>query len=209
MHLGFTLMCSCLVLQFESFTLSQSRPYICGLCGDTFAKSEELKTHHATHSRTTLLRPSLRDSFIQSQKDTNSSNGSQKDANNDSNDASACNSEDMENHSKGDNSDSGASPKGSNSFQASVSKGEHSSEVDMTEQSIPYKMEFEVKENSECASDVVIDEIKVQRKQIQRQFSVDESDKSISSDQETKEQTDFLKDDSVSQSILSEKRENR
>ena len=34
----------------------QERPYICGLCGDTFAQSEDLRTHHASHSNTSIIR---------------------------------------------------------------------------------------------------------------------------------------------------------
>lgn len=36
----------------------QERPYICGLCGDTFAQKDDLLTHTASHSNTSIIRPS-------------------------------------------------------------------------------------------------------------------------------------------------------
>ena len=36
----------------------QERPYICGLCGDTFAQKDDLLVHTASHSNTSIIRPS-------------------------------------------------------------------------------------------------------------------------------------------------------
>lgn len=37
----------------------QERPYICGMCGDTFALSDDLHIHTASHSNTSIMRPSF------------------------------------------------------------------------------------------------------------------------------------------------------
>nr|KAG5691032.1 hypothetical protein BaRGS_021243 [Batillaria attramentaria] len=50
--------CGLCAENFASVQELKECPYICGLCGDTFAQSEDLRVHHASHSKTSIIRHS-------------------------------------------------------------------------------------------------------------------------------------------------------